>query len=276
MPIFRSCLCWNDVRTGSVATAVLTMTLSFIQILLQIAIWTGNAHSTEDATHHAPYVVYIPLAALDFLIIIASLVLIVGLERDYKGRHLLLPWIAILIIYILYDIPVSIYFFAVTFPWAEDLNRGTVHYSEVVSPFLDGSNVLVELIVLVVFWCLKLVLYVIGILCVISRFQELSRYRKKPSHHLYDQEDHGRWYLDNERPIRDRIPTITVNNQQPPPRYPYDREERARADYKTPREPKRNDPYNPATPYPCTTPRIYPQHDFNTKGDERNYYTGRY
>ncbi|KAK2148209.1 hypothetical protein LSH36_510g03075 [Paralvinella palmiformis] len=80
MAIMRTCLCWKDLKVPSAVATTFTMAFSFIQIMLQIALWTTIDHMKE-MLQILLVVLYLPLIVLDLLIIFSGIMLLVGLEK---------------------------------------------------------------------------------------------------------------------------------------------------------------------------------------------------
>jgi len=109
-----TCFCFRDVRRAIVAIGMLSGVCSFIQILVTISVFTGMDKVAVD--HNDPegvtYRLYIALACFDFVMIIASFILVYGNERaNGISRCCTLPWIILLPFYFIYETGINIYYF---------------------------------------------------------------------------------------------------------------------------------------------------------------------
>lgn len=145
----NSCLCWRDLMTPSIAVVVFSMTSSVFQILVEVAVFTGNQNSAgvinyNDALGTAVKL-YIALACFDFFVVLFGIIFLLAVERTGGHRYSALPWIIWIIPYIIFESAVNIYYFS--------------------DEFQSNGYYIVPL----VYWVVKDIILFIGWWCVVSR-----------------------------------------------------------------------------------------------------------
>jgi len=162
-----TCFCFRDVRRAIAAIGTFSLVTSLMQILIQVAVFTGQnditiIHVAGNSKEQITYQLYIALAAADFLILIFAIVMLYGNERtnEVQGRKYLMPWVILIPFYILYETAINIYYFYNQFngKYDDPLGRG---------------NPLGFLIVPLIYWVVKDVILFIGFFFVIMRIQSL-------------------------------------------------------------------------------------------------------
>lgn len=164
-----TCLCFRDVQRALTAIGMLSLGCSTIQILLEIAVFTGmkgwspefNVDSgSKEAT---TYQLYIALAAMDFIVIIFSIILLYGNERTdvIRSRKFLMPWLVSMPFYILYESAINIYYFYYQFNNKYEMP-------------LMGGHVAGFIAVPFAYWIVKDVLLIISFVFVVMRVQSLT------------------------------------------------------------------------------------------------------
>lgn len=162
-----TCFCFRDVRRAIAAIGTLSLVTSLIQILIQVAVFTGENEMMKldvqgSEKEQITYQLYIALAAADFVILIFAIVLLYGNERtdEIQGRKYLMPWAILIPFYILYESAINIYYFYHQFnkKYQDPLGKG----------YPLGFTV-----VPLVYWVVKDILLFIGFIFVITRIQSL-------------------------------------------------------------------------------------------------------
>lgn len=100
---------------------------------------------------------YIALAAFDFFVVLFGIIFLLAVEKNGGHRYSALPWIILIIPYIIYESAVNIYYFSQEF---QNINTG--------QPYIFTS-VKGYLIVPLVYWVVKDIILFIGWWCVVSR-----------------------------------------------------------------------------------------------------------
>ncbi|XP_070554091.1 uncharacterized protein [Ptychodera flava] len=154
MAILKQCCCWNNVRSGSLASGIYTLIFSLICIAIDLynVVYYGGFDMEEITEYQAKGLRVLFYVMLSIYILIASLsiVLIVGVHKD--SPSMLLPWIHALILFMLLELACTVYIFV-----ESDLDN-TYWFS------------LFEL----VFYIGRTILNIYCVLCVISQYQELK------------------------------------------------------------------------------------------------------
>lgn len=167
-----TCFCFRDVRRAVTAIGMFSLSTSALQILVQIAVFTGmneqmkndgNKLSVDgDDKEHITYQLYIALAALDFVIALFAIILLYGNERsdEIQGRKFLMPWVILIPFYILYESAINIYYF---------INQFGDKYD---GPLSKGHPLGFSVVPLV-YWVIKDIILFISFVFVIMRIQSL-------------------------------------------------------------------------------------------------------
>lgn len=172
MTALNSCCCWKDLRLACVASGIFTLVISFMQILVQIAAFTGALDTNTDIfgadePEYTIYILYIVLASMDGILALTSGILLAGADLGVRGVKMFIPWLVVMPIYMCYEAGVNIYFFYSAF-------NGKYNNRIVITGALG------YLVVPLVYWCIKLMLNVFGYLSVVSRLQQLRDILKVP------------------------------------------------------------------------------------------------
>ena len=162
-----ACLCFRDVRRAVTAIGTFSLVTSAMQILVQIAVFTGTNQASGLSVQggekeNITYQLYIALAAADFLILVFAVFLLYGNERtdEVQGRKLLMPWALLIPFYILYESAINIFYFYHQFN------------GKYMDP-LNGGNNNGFTIVPLVYWVVKDILLFMGFIFVVMRIQSL-------------------------------------------------------------------------------------------------------
>jgi len=155
--------CFRDYRRAVVAIGMLTGGCSLVQILTTIAVFTGSRQVDVDNGDEAlTYRLYIALSCFDFVIVIASFLLVYGNERsdEMSPRCFTLPWLILLPFYFIYETAINILYFY------HQLNTG-IRYQGL----LAGGRSLGFVIVPLVYWILKAILMLISFFYIVNHMQ---------------------------------------------------------------------------------------------------------
>jgi len=160
-----TCFCFRDIQRAIVAIGMLSGICSTVQILVSIAVFTGNSDTIDlmmDSKEAITYKLYIALAAADFIMIIFSFLLIYGNERtdEVNARNYLLPWAILVPFYVVYETAINIYYF---------YNQFNDKYMD---PLMAGSEMGYAIVPLV-YWILKDILLFVSFVFVVIRIQFL-------------------------------------------------------------------------------------------------------
>lgn len=167
-----TCFCFRDIRRAITAIGMFSLVTSTLQILVQVAVFTGmNEQMKDDGNkldvdgsekEKITYQLYIALAAMDFVIAVFAIILLYGNERtdEVQGRKFLMPWAILILFYILYESAINIYYFYHQFndKYQDPLKKG---------------HPLGFTVVPLVYWIIKDILLFIGFVFVIMRIQSL-------------------------------------------------------------------------------------------------------
>jgi len=183
MVCFDTCFCFRDVRSATVAIAMLTGGCSFIQILITIAVFTGvgTVDVSNNSKEATTYQLYIALACFDFIMLIASFILGYGSQRsEGMSRCYTLPWAILLPFYFIYETGINIYYFYYQF-------NSNGYQAPLVAGAAAGF-----VIVPLVYWIAKAILMFVSFLYIVTHLQRLNmnprvRYaRQVESFHEYE------------------------------------------------------------------------------------------
>lgn len=162
-----TCFCFRDVRRAITAIGMLSMITSLLQILVQVAVFTGMNEQDKvkidgSAKEQITYQLYIALAAMDFVIVLFAIIMLYGNERsdEIQGRKYLMPWVILIPFYILYECAINIYYF---------YHQFNDKYQD---PLADGHP-LGFTVVPLVYWIIKDILLFISFIFVAMRVQSL-------------------------------------------------------------------------------------------------------
>jgi len=184
-PWCGTCFCFRDVRRAIVAVGMLTGVCSFVQILVTISVFTAVDNEGE-VSHSDPEGdtnrLYIALACFDFIMIIASFLLVYGNERSNgMSRCYTLPWLILLPFYLMYEAGTNIFYFYHQF------NEGR-HYD---GPLAEGHHV-GFVVVPLAYWITKAIILCISfffLLCHLHQVNpspQMNYVRQVESFHEYD------------------------------------------------------------------------------------------
>ncbi|XP_070554093.1 uncharacterized protein [Ptychodera flava] len=154
--LIRSCCCF-DLHGGAVASAIYTLTICVLGIVLQtqeylLGLTEANTTSTQgiqrtlDTFKCVAIAQYVRYSTM----VILSVIMLIGVNKE--KRKLLLPWICGMVLYIITEIILQI--------WAAILEATEKKYGVVV-----GTLLVMLLFLALDIYCL---------LCVISHYQELG------------------------------------------------------------------------------------------------------
>jgi uncharacterized membrane protein len=150
-----------------------SLATSLTQILITVAVFTGvNSYYPikfdEGEKEPITYQLYIALAALDFIVIIFSIVLLYGNERtdESRARSYILPWLILIPFYVIYESAINIFYF---------YNQFNDEYDSAY-PLGRYSNAIGFSIVPLVYWVIKEVILFISFVFLIVRYQSLHRH----------------------------------------------------------------------------------------------------
>jgi hypothetical protein len=163
-----------------VAIGVFSLFFSTTEILIAIAVFTGVSETKPisfdpQSKEVITYELYIAHAAMNFVIIIFSILLLYGNERtnESRARSYYLPWLILIPFYVIYEAAINIFYF---------YNQFNHMYEE---PLKSGSAIGYNIVPLV-YCTIKDILLFISFVFLIIRFQSLS-----PVKIQYVQEDLG-------------------------------------------------------------------------------------
>lgn len=165
-----TCLCFRDVQRALTAIGMLSLFCSTIQIMIEIAIFTGVKGKIGDmfmvdgsSKEAMTYQLYIAFAAFDVIMIIFSIILLYGNERTdvIRSRKFLMPWLVSLPFYVLYESAINIYYFYHQFN------------DKYAMPLKDGYHA-GFIAVPLVYWIVKDILLFISFVFVVMRVQSLT------------------------------------------------------------------------------------------------------
>lgn len=142
--------------TPSIAVIVFSMTTSMLQILVQVAVFTGSHYPGDflSATNAAgtSAKLYVALAAFDLFVVLFGVIFMLAVERSGGHRYSALPWIIWIIFYIIFESAVNIFYFTQTI----SINGISTR---------QGGYFVVPL----VYWIVKDFILFVGWWCVVSR-----------------------------------------------------------------------------------------------------------
>ncbi|XP_038055304.1 uncharacterized protein LOC119727489 [Patiria miniata] len=167
MAIMQRCCCFDNVRSGSIASGIYTLiyaavTLALAAILLSLS-WSLVVSGVQEVS--SVFIILILVVLLCVLILISSILLLVGVSKDQRGY--LFPYMIVMPILILLHVAYCI----LCIIGAAEIGSEGQGYSPYQRSAVDGSIafLMIQLAICVLFTVMDVVCF----LCVVSQYQEL-------------------------------------------------------------------------------------------------------